>query len=304
MNNALKTGAFVMASVASSLAFAASAYDGVWQDADGVLYSIHQNNESIVVAELAEQKGVRTPGNPGIMMATGDEFDFAVSGYAYFVLQTPDGDFEYTRNGDFELSDSGYIVNADGHRLVTRDMAAIPATSDGLELAVIEELNVTHCDPVWGCPPEIEIESRIYVDREGVIYLNEGNGAMYEVDQIKLAWVPPGRARVNDYPIRLDNTNGVSFFYGGDGEGRGRDSAYIDQGMLEQLEYTTQTWEGFGGAYVDDRITLNSITGSGLSREIVFTDDSNAVLTIVCPHPEQFCTGNGYFGDRNLTKVY
>lgn len=50
---------------------------------------------------------------PGAMEQTGNELDVAISGDAWFVVQTPEGE-RYTRNGQFQLNADGDLVAASG----------------------------------------------------------------------------------------------------------------------------------------------------------------------------------------------
>ncbi len=51
----------------------------------------------------------------GNLINTGNQFDFAINGEGYFRIQTPDGDFAYTRAGAFQLSPTGELVTPDGY---------------------------------------------------------------------------------------------------------------------------------------------------------------------------------------------
>lgn len=54
---------------------------------------------------------------PGSMEQTGNPLDLAISGDAYFAVQTPAGE-RYTRAGSFTLSAAGELVTPDGARLL------------------------------------------------------------------------------------------------------------------------------------------------------------------------------------------
>ncbi len=64
------------------------------------------------VATVAQQF---TQGNISV---TNNPLDLAINGGGFFEVQTVAGDPLYTRNGQFQLDKSGYVVNADGLRLM------------------------------------------------------------------------------------------------------------------------------------------------------------------------------------------
>lgn len=62
-----------------------------------------------------------TDRSTGSLMQTDNPLDFALQGEnAFFVIQTPDG-IRYTRDGSFSISAEGYLVNKEGHLVLSRD---------------------------------------------------------------------------------------------------------------------------------------------------------------------------------------
>ncbi len=63
---------------------------------------------------------VVTDYTPGILKETGNLTDFALSGPGFFVLSDPENDdaVYYTRNGSFSVDSDGYLVNANGYRVM------------------------------------------------------------------------------------------------------------------------------------------------------------------------------------------
>ena len=53
----------------------------------------------------------------GTLEPTNNPMDVALSGNAFFVVQTPNGE-RYTRNGAMMINAAGELVNSDGHRLM------------------------------------------------------------------------------------------------------------------------------------------------------------------------------------------
>ncbi len=68
-------------------------------------------------------KGVERDLSEGSIEHTGSEFDLAIGGSGYFVVQTPNGE-RYTRNGHFQLDTQGRVVTDDGFQ-VQSDAGAI-----------------------------------------------------------------------------------------------------------------------------------------------------------------------------------
>jgi len=52
----------------------------------------------------------------GLLEQTGNPLDLAISGNAYFVVQTPRGE-RYTRNGGFQINAAGELITTEGYRV-------------------------------------------------------------------------------------------------------------------------------------------------------------------------------------------
>lgn len=72
----------------------------------------------------------------GPMTRTENPLDLAISGSAYFKVETEDG-ARYTRNGAFQLNEAGEIVNAAGSPVLDANgnPIAVPATAARIEIA-------------------------------------------------------------------------------------------------------------------------------------------------------------------------
>lgn len=70
--------------------------------------------------------------NQGAMITTGRSLDFALSGNAYFCVQTPNG-IRYTRDGNFHLDSSGGLVTAGGSQ-VLGDNGPITLSNDSISV--------------------------------------------------------------------------------------------------------------------------------------------------------------------------
>lgn len=58
-----------------------------------------------------------TDHSQGVVTATGNPLDFALSGPGYFVIEAAGGGQLFTRNGNFLLSRDGFLVNQEGRRV-------------------------------------------------------------------------------------------------------------------------------------------------------------------------------------------
>lgn len=75
-------------------------------------------------------RGVSRDISEGRFEQTGSQFDMAIAGKGYFVVQTPNGD-RYTRNGHFKLDEQGRVVTEDGGILQSDGGAITLQPQDG-----------------------------------------------------------------------------------------------------------------------------------------------------------------------------
>lgn len=79
----------------------------------------------------------------GSFKNTNNTFDLAISGKAYFQLQTPLG-VRYSRAGSFQINDQGALVNPDGHAVLGADGGeiSIPATAKSVVINGVGQITV------------------------------------------------------------------------------------------------------------------------------------------------------------------
>lgn len=63
--------------------------------------------------------GTLTNFEAGSIKTTGNDFDLAVKGEGFFVVQMGDGTQAYTRNGSFHLDNNGQLVTSEGRPVLT-----------------------------------------------------------------------------------------------------------------------------------------------------------------------------------------
>ncbi len=77
----------------------------------------------------------------GSFMETQGEFDFAIEGSGFFVVELPNGDLRYTRDGSFKLSmdgDEAALVTSEGYYVISEDDDLIILESGLKDIAVDE----------------------------------------------------------------------------------------------------------------------------------------------------------------------
>ena len=75
---------------------------------------------------------------PGTMSRTGGQFDFAIEGGGFFLVQTPDGE-RLTRAGAFSPSVDGTLVTPDGHPVLDEGGAPIFVPPGTVDMAVARD---------------------------------------------------------------------------------------------------------------------------------------------------------------------
>jgi flagellar basal-body rod protein FlgF len=85
---------------------------------------------------------------PGRIEETGDQFDLALQGDAWFSVETPDGE-RFTRNGSFALNATGELVDRDGHRVQT-DGGPLTFTPDETKVTFAADGTVSTANGIKG----------------------------------------------------------------------------------------------------------------------------------------------------------
>lgn len=95
---------------------------------------------------LVEGRRDRRDFSPGYLEDTGNVLDLALSGSAFFALETPNGE-RYTRGGNFTLSADGQIVTSAGDFLLDENGQRISLPTSATDI-VISETGVILADGV------------------------------------------------------------------------------------------------------------------------------------------------------------
>lgn len=83
----------------------------------------------------------------GNMQQTENPLDVAISGQAFFKIQMPNGEIQYSRDGSFKLDASGQLVTADGNLVVGAEAITDPKASD---INIAKDGTVTYMLPTTG----------------------------------------------------------------------------------------------------------------------------------------------------------
>jgi len=75
----------------------------------------------------------------GNLTITGDPLEFGIDGEGFFELETPQGDFVYTRDGQFRLNDLGELVSKQGFHVMSDERQIIQTIPDGGEIKVAQD---------------------------------------------------------------------------------------------------------------------------------------------------------------------
>lgn len=295
-----------------SVANSQTDYSGIWQDNQGIIYSIHQSSSSIAVGELRNDKIIASPTEQSTIEFTSNELDLAISGYGFFVLVSEDGSYNFTRNGEFQLSSTNEIINAKGEHLLTE--ASIDNVVDNYNLKYTptdEENTASECSEYFGCAPDIEETRDIIISPDGLIsYKDKKTGQIITSDRIILAWIAPGQFEFSGYPISVKNKNIVSYFYPGDKKEKSpsiHHNARIIQGSLEKLTLERKAWKGHFGNINDNKAIVSLLSEqktNGSLMSIDFLDKYTAHISFECNAPVLMCNSLKEHQDKELKKIY
>lgn len=110
----------------------------------------------------------------GPITTTGNDLDLAISGNAYFSLQTQ-GEVSYTRHGRFQLDGQGLIVNGQGIPLLSTDGAPISVPPGSGSLTIAEDGTVSSDSQTLGRIGLFEFTNEIALKRDANGLYTAGN---------------------------------------------------------------------------------------------------------------------------------
>lgn len=104
---------------------------------EGVIFAEHLSalDRSGDTLSMAHARGRMLDLNQGVLTQTNGNYDLAIEGEGFFLVETPDGN-RLTRTGAFLPSAEGELMTADGFRLLDEGMAPIIVPAGASEVAV------------------------------------------------------------------------------------------------------------------------------------------------------------------------
>lgn len=159
------------------------------------------------ISPYAPPFGLRTDFSSGSIKSTGNALDLAISGDAFFTIQTQDG-VGYTRQGNFRLNEEGTLITQNGDPVlgqgaeITIEGSKVSVGLDGTievdgqvldqirlvrfdDLSQIKKVGNTFFRPADGFGTEIEIEAENATIHQGVIEVSNVNAIRSMTDMIE-----------------------------------------------------------------------------------------------------------------------
>lgn len=94
-----------------------------------------KSNEGETIS-MVNDIGMRTNTDSGHITITGRRLDVAISGPAYFGVQSPDGGNLFTRNGGFGLNNEGTLIDVNGYPILSPGKAPINIPRDTGQISI------------------------------------------------------------------------------------------------------------------------------------------------------------------------
>ena len=175
--------------------------------------SLPVNGPSIASRVYASDESAGVDLDAGVVTATGNNMDVAISREGYFSVQAPDGSEAYTRAGDFRVTAQGLLTNGAGHPVLGNGgpvalppferiqigsdgtISIQPLGQSGSSLAVVDRLKLVNPDPttlkkrpdgLLGTPDIADADAAVQV-QSGALESSNVNTVEALVNMIELA---------------------------------------------------------------------------------------------------------------------
>lgn len=140
--------------------------------------------------------GTMTNLQAGGIVMSGNDLDLAVDGDGFFVVQLPDGSETYTRAGAFHLDNTGQLVTAEGHPVMT-DGGAITFNADDGKIEIARDGTIA---------TELGVRGRIrLVEFENPQKLVQSNDTLFTGEEA----IPVTDVKVIQGALEQSNVHGV-----------------------------------------------------------------------------------------------
>ena len=181
--------------------------------------------------------GISKTFSQGSLQATGRSTDVGIDGDGFFVvakgdLNNPDDlEYQYTRDGSFAVDENGFLVTADGYRVMGKELDTNgDPTGDLIPITIPDTLTVP--DGLGGTIDQRVVAFNISVNGNGVVTVTLEDSSKHDISKVELALFinPEGMENVggNRY-VPTPNSGDVTYLTDGDSKAFG----WINQGYIE-----------------------------------------------------------------------
>lgn len=152
--------------------------------------------DAVTAHGFIARSGTSRDVSSGAFEHTGDPFNFAVSGPAYFAVRNSNGEITYTKNGKFRLNEQRQVVDSKGNMLLAEGEQPIQLT-EGVKLAefvVKEDGTMIAKDQQLGklMLARFENQNKMDLDRNGHFHTDQPNLGPLDEDGQRIARVQQG----------------------------------------------------------------------------------------------------------------
>lgn len=130
--------------------------------------------------------GVARDSSPGDISQTGNPLDVAQTGEGFFNVALANGETAYTRNGHFSLSEDGFLVTANGARLLDRNGNMFQFAPDEKNIEISPDGSVSSSAGPKGQLALSRFSSDVGLDRLGDTLYQGGNPEPVAPERVQL----------------------------------------------------------------------------------------------------------------------
>lgn len=136
---------------------------------------------------------------PGTLDRTGADFDLALQGEGFFVVQTPRGE-RYTRAGNFQLNAQGALVTPAGHQVMSEGGPIVFTAEDG-RVSISPDGIISTAQGVRGRMRVVRFTNEAALRKDGDTLFAGGNGAVAQAAPVTTRILQGAVERSNVQPV-------------------------------------------------------------------------------------------------------
>ncbi|MBR9808614.1 MAG: flagellar hook-basal body complex protein [Alphaproteobacteria bacterium] len=129
-----------------------------------------QNSDSLSMGSLA---GHNFDLSQGALKYTGGQFDLAIQGEGFFVLDTPAGE-RLTRAGAFQLSADGNLIDAFGNRVMGAGGGAITLPEEVTQISIAPDGTISAGEEIFGQIGVVTVEGGLQQEAGTLFEASQG----------------------------------------------------------------------------------------------------------------------------------